>query len=45
MNEKNMLYFEKIRERLGVSPKKCIYEIEKGEVIISKIFEQKLCSA
>lgn len=45
MNENNMLYFEEIREKLGVSPKKCIYQISKGEAVISKICEQQLHTA
>lgn len=37
----NMLYIDEIREKIGVSPKKCIYKIEKGEVIISNIKERE----
>ena len=37
----NMLYIDEIREKLGVSPKKCIYEIQEGEIIISNIIERE----
>lgn len=43
MKEKvyNMVYLDNIREKIGISPKKCIYEIEDGEVIISNILERE----
>ena len=43
MNERinNMLCIEDIREKLGISPKKCIYKLEEGEVIIYSIIEDK----
>lgn len=43
MNEKlyNMTYLDNIREKIGISPKKCIYVIEDGEIIISSILERK----
>ena len=37
----NMLYIDEIREKLGVSPRKCIYKIEEGEIIISSIIERE----
>lgn len=45
MNERiqNILKLNELREKLGISPKKCIYEIEKGEIIIYNISERKRC--
>lgn len=47
MNEKiqSMLKLNELREKLGISPKKCIYKIEKGEIIIYSICERKRCLA
>ena len=39
----DLMYIEKLREKLGVSPKKCIYNIVKGEIIIYRINERKKC--
>ena len=41
----NMLYLDEIREKLGIAPKKCLYEKIKGEVIIFKVQEEKPCMA
>ena len=38
----NMLYLDEIREKLGIAPKKCLYEKIKGEVIIFKVQKKKL---
>lgn len=47
MGEKldNMVYMDEIREKLGVSPKKCLYKIIEGEIIIFKLGENELYSA
>lgn len=45
MKENNMIYLDKIREKLGIAPKKCLYEKIKGEVIIFKVKEEKACMA
>ena len=35
----NMVYLDELREKLGISPKKCIYKIIEGEIIICKVGE------
>lgn len=44
-NFNNMMYLDEIREKLGFSPKKCIYKVVEGEVIISKVEIEELYSA
>ena len=43
IRENNMLYLEKIREKLGITPKKCIYKLVSGEIIIYSINDKKRC--
>ena len=38
-NFSNMVYIDELREKLGVSPKKCIYKIVEGEAVICKVDE------
>ena len=35
----NMIYISDLREKLGVSPKKCVYKIVNGEIVIYSINE------
>lgn len=44
-NLSNMVYIDELRERLGVSPKKCLYKVIEGEAIIFKLQENELYSA
>lgn len=41
--ESKMLYLEILREKLGISPKKCIYKLVSGEIIIYSINDKKRC--
>ena len=46
MNQKSsMLNINNLREKLSLSPKKCIYKIERGEIIIYHIEALKRCIA
>ena len=36
-NLNNMIYIERLREKLGVSPKKCVYKIVDGEAVICEV--------
>lgn len=44
-NLNNMVYIDELREKLGVSPKKCLYKIIEGEAIIFKVRDNELYSA
>ena len=39
MNANNVIYVSELREKLGFSPKKCVYKIVDGEIIIYSISE------
>lgn len=41
----NFISLEEIREKIGVSPKKCLYKIVNGEIIIFQLQDSKLFSA
>lgn len=47
MGEKlnNMVYIDELREKLGFSPKKCLYKIVEGEAIIFRVGEEESYSA
>ncbi len=44
-NMENVISLEEIREKIGVSPKKCIYKVQDGEIFISQLQDFKLFSA
>ena len=47
MNEKanNMFYIDELREKLGFLPKKCVYKLVNGEIVIYSISEREDFSA
>ena len=38
-NVNNMVCIKDLREKLGVSPKKCVYKVVDGEIVIYSINE------
>ena len=44
-NLNNMVYISELREKLGFSPRKCVYKIINGEIVIYSIKEIKDFSA
>lgn len=39
-NVKNLVYISELREKLGFSPRKCVYKVINGEIVIYSINEE-----